>query len=275
MNPFKPRVLAPNPKKISLITDVLNEYKLKTICEEASCPNRGECYENRSTTFLVLGDTCTRSCHFCGVKKGKPTPPDPTEPYRIALAVKDLNLDYTVITSVDRDDLTDFGATHLAQCVKEIKKVSPKTKVELLTPDFNANSNSLDIIVASKADKLAHNQESVRRISKKLRPQSDYDRSLQTLSYYADHSSVPIKSSLMLGLGESENELFETLCDLKNAGVTHLTIGQYLQPNPKLHPVRKYYDTDYFKKICKTAYDLGFKSVVSGALVRSSYFAHL
>ncbi len=275
MNPYKPRVPAPDPQKISQITDILKEYSLTSVCEEAICPNRGECYTNKSVTFMILGDTCTRSCRFCNVKTGRPNPPDPTEPYRLALAVRDLDLEYVVITSVDRDDLPDFGANHFAASVREIKKLSPKTKIELLTPDFKADTYSLDIILAAKADKLAHNQESVRSISKTLRPQSNYDRSLQTLSYYAKHANTPVKSSLMLGLGESEEELFETLRDLKNAGVTQLTLGQYLQPSPKHHPVIKYYSPDFFEKLRKVTLEMGFTTVISGVLVRSSYFAHL
>ncbi len=275
MNAYKPRVLAPDPKKISKISDVLKKYTLTSVCEKAACMNRNECYANKSTTFMILGDICTRSCRFCNIKTGRPKEIDLNEPHRIALAVKELELKYVVITSVDRDDLKDFGAKQFVRCVQEIKKLCEDTKVELLTPDFKAKSDLLQIIIDSNADKLSHNQESTRSISKILRPQSDYDRSLQTLRYYAKNSNIPVKSSLMVGLGENEKDLIQTFKDLKNAGVSHLTLGQYLQPSPKHHPVVKYFSRDFFERLKDIALDMGFKSVISGSLVRSSYFAHL
>ena len=222
---------------------------------------------------MILGDTCTRACRFCNVKTGHPLPADPTEPTRLAEAIKALDLHYVVITSVDRDDLKDFGASHFAACVQAIRKISPQTKIELLTPDFKADKKALDTILAAQPDKLAHNQETIRRLSKTIRPQSDYERSLETLRYYAMHCDTPVKSSLIAGLGESEAELLETMQDLLEAGVTQLTLGQYLQPTPKHHPVVRYYPETFFAKMKEKAYAMGFEAVASGVLVRSSYFA--
>jgi lipoic acid synthetase len=222
---------------------------------------------------MILGDTCTRACRFCNVKTGRGAPPNPTEPERLAEAIYQLRLNYVVITSVDRDDLDDFGAKQFAACVEAIRRKTPHLKIELLTPDFKADRSALDTILSAGADKLAHNQETVRRLSPSVRPQSDYDRSLATLRYYADHSTVSVKSSLMLGLGEHEEELLETMQDLRDAGVTQLTLGQYLQPTPKHHPVVRYYPQEYFDRLREKALGMGFSAVSSGVLVRSSYFA--
>lgn len=273
MNPYKPKVKAPNPEAIAHISNILKTHALTTVCEEAACPNRGECYAKNSATFMILGDTCTRACRFCNVKTGKGNAPDPTEPMRLAQAIKALNLDYVVVTSVDRDDLKDFGAGHFADCVRAIRELSPQTKIELLTPDFHADKNALKIIIDAQADKLAHNEETIKRLSPALRPQSNYERSLKTLAFYAKHADIPIKSSLMLGLGESETELIETMQDLLDAGVSQLTLGQYLQPSPAHHPVVKYYPQSAFEAFKNTALQMGFKSVASGILVRSSYNA--
>ncbi len=270
---YKPKIKLPDPQKTAQIQELLKTHKLTTVCEAANCPNRNECYARKSATFMILGDTCTRACTFCNVKTGKPLSPDPTEPERVAKAIKALDLDYVVITSVDRDDLKDFGATHFKSCVNAIYKYTPKTNVELLTPDFKAYTKALDIILSSKCHKLAHNQETIQRLSKKVRPQSDYKRSLKTLSYYAKYSDIPIKSSLMAGLGETKKELLECMQDLLDAGVTQLTLGQYLQPSPKHHPVIRYYPESFFKEMKEEAFSMGFKAVASGILVRSSYFA--
>lgn len=273
MTPYKPKVKAPNPEEIAKITGILESHTLTTVCEAAACPNRSECYARKSATFMILGNTCTRTCKFCNVATGKPLPPDPTEPQRLADAIQKLDLHYVVVTSVDRDDLKDFGASHFARCVEAIRRTSHKTKIELLTPDFKADSDALDTIIASNPDKLAHNQETVRRLSKTVRPQSDYDRSLKTLRYYADHTDTPVKSSLMLGLGETRDEIVETLHDLLEAGVTQLTLGQYLQPSPAHHPVMRYYPPEFFEEMRETALSMGFSAVASGILTRSSYFA--
>jgi lipoic acid synthetase len=273
MNPYKPKVKVPDPEKMVHINNILNSSGLTTVCEEAACPNRNECYARDTATFMILGDTCTRACRFCNVKTGKGEPPDPTEPERLAMAVKALQLRYVVITSVDRDDLKDHGAAHFARCVKAIRDTSPEVKIELLTPDFRYDTRALDTVIRSKADKLAHNEETVRRLSAVIRPQSSYERSLQTLRYYAMHSKTPVKSSLMAGLGESEEELMETMQDLLDAGVTQLTLGQYLQPSPDHHPVVRYYPETFFEKMRVLALEMGFEAVASGILVRSSYFA--
>ena len=273
MNPYKPRVKAPNPKDMVHIKNILKANKLTTVCEEAACPNRGECYAKDTATFMILGDTCTRACRFCNVKTGKGSSPDPSEPIRLAQAVEALHLRYVVITSVDRDDLNDFGAGHFAACVEAIRLQNPMVKIELLTPDFKANTGAMDRILSSQPDKLAHNQECVKRLSHAIRPQSSYERSLETLAYYARYAKIPVKSSLMVGLGEREEELIDTMHDLFIAGVTQLTIGQYLQPTPNHHPVVHYYPETFFSEIKTVALNMGFKRVSSGILVRSSYDA--
>ena len=270
---YKPRVKAPSPQALDTIRSVLRTFDLNSVCEAAACPNRGECYARKSATFMILGDTCTRACGFCNVKTGKGKPPNPKEPHNLADAVAALDMRYVVLTSVDRDDLEDYGSNHFAACVSAIRRKNPTLKIELLTPDFKADTQALDIVIASKPHKLAHNQETVRRLSKKVRPQSDYNRSLEVLAYYASRSESVVKSSLMVGLGERENELLETMHDLKDAGVEEITIGQYLQPTPKHHPVHRYYDERFFADIRKEAYNIGFKAVASGILTRSSYFA--
>ena len=273
MTYYKPKVKAPNPQEIEKIVSVLQNNRLNTVCEAAFCPNRAECYAKKSATFMILGNICTRACKFCNVQTGRGEKLDSQEPRRLAQAIYDLQLDYAVITSVDRDDLSDYGAEHFANCVAAVKEKNPATKVELLTPDFRYNLKSLELIVATNAHKLAHNQETVRRLSKIIRPQSDYERSLKVLYYYAKHSKKIVKSSLMVGLGESIAELKETMRDLLNVGVSELTIGQYLQPSSKHYPVKKYYPQSFFDEIKEEAYSMGFKAVASGVLVRSSYNA--
>jgi len=273
MHYSKPKVKAPHPQIIEKMSSALQKYALTTVCEAAACPNRAECYERQSATFMILGERCSRACSFCNVKTGAMQEVDPTEATRLADAIRDLQLHYVVITSVDRDDLKDYGAGHFADCVAAIKEKNPHIKIELLTPDFRFHIPSLDTIIASDVYKLAHNQETVRRISKHVRPQSDYERSLKVLEYYARHSHVRVKSSLMVGLGESELELRETMQDLLDVGVCELTIGQYLQPTPKHHKVEKYYEAEFFETIKQEAYAMGFDAVASGVLVRSSYFA--
>lgn len=274
MTPYKPKVKAPDPELISHTTRVLHTHGITTVCEESACPNRTECYAARTATFMILGDTCTRACRFCNVKTGRGTPPDPDEPKRIVRAVEALGLDYVVITSVDRDDLHDLGVGHFCAVVESLKYALPKVKVELLTPDFKAKEALLARIVACGADKLAHNEETVRRLSPTVRPQSDYERSLRVLRYYASHfQKGRVKSSLMVGLGESVAELEETMRDLREVGVEELTVGQYLQPTLHHLSVARYYDATFFEKIKKIAYALGFKAVAAAPLVRSSYHA--
>ena len=273
MNPYKPKVKAPNPQETAKITNILQKYALTTVCEKAACPNRSECYGNKSATFMILGDICTRACRFCNVKTGKGKEVDHTEPSRLANAVKELDLDYVVITSVDRDDLKDYGSSHFLESVEAIRQISPKTKIELLTPDFKSDKKALDTILQTDADKLAHNQETVKRLSSKIRPQSSYEKSLKTLHYYFTHTDRPIKSSLMLGLGEKKEEIIQTMQDLLDVGVSQLTLGQYLQPTPKHHEVIIYYKEEFFDEMGYIAKKMGFEAVASGALVRSSYNA--
>ncbi len=273
MNPYKPRVKAPDPVLIGHTADILRRHDLATVCEESACPNRTECYQRGTATFMILGDTCTRACRFCNVKTGRGAPPDPTEPARVARAVREMGLRYVVVTSVDRDDLPDYGSGHFAAVVAAIRAEAPGTKIELLTPDFRGDEAALERVVASRPDKLAHNEETVRRLSPKIRPQSDYERSLRVLRHYAERFDGPVKSSLMLGLGEKENEILETMGELYEAGVRQLTLGQYLQPTPKHHPVLRYYPPEFFEKMKEEAEKMGFEAVASGILVRSSYYA--
>ncbi len=273
MKVYKPKVKAPDPELIFSTEKILSRYALTTVCEESGCPNRAECYERGTATFMILGDTCTRACHFCNVKTGRGLPPDASEPERIAKAVKALALSYVVITSVDRDDLPDYGAGHFAAVVAKLRETVPDVKIELLTPDFRADKQALDVLIAAAPDKLAHNEETIKRLSPSIRPQSDYARSLETLRYYARHFDAPVKSSLMVGLGEREDELLETMQDLYDAGVEELTLGQYLQPTSRHIPVAAYFPPEYFTYLQEKAYTIGFKSVASGVLVRSSYYA--
>ena len=270
---YKPRVKAPDPALIARTDTVLRRHGLTTVCEESACPNRAECYLRGTATFMILGDTCTRACRFCNVKTGRGAPPDPEEPERVARAVRDLRLRYVVVTSVDRDDLNDYGSGHFAAAVRAIREAAPETTIELLTPDFRGDTKALERVIAAAPDKLAHNEETVRRLSPLVRPQSDYDRSLEVLRYYAGHFDGPVKSSLMAGLGEREEELIETMRDLYAAGVRQLTLGQYLQPTPAHHPVVRYYPPEFFDEMERIARDIGFLAVASGVLVRSSYYA--
>jgi len=271
--PYKPKVKAPDPHLIAATNGILRQNALTTVCEESACPNRTECYRRGTATFMILGDTCTRACRFCNVKTGRGAPPDPTEPERVAKAVEELGLRYVVITSVDRDDLEDYGSGQFTAVVEAIRYTAPGVKVELLTPDFRGDRAALDRVIAAAPDKLAHNEETVRRLSPAIRPQSDYDRSLVVLRYYAEHFGGPVKSSLMVGLGETKAELIETMEELYDAGVWQLTIGQYLQPTPRHAPVVHYYPPEFFSEIGEKAYAIGFEAVASGVLVRSSYYA--
>ncbi|WP_418641426.1 lipoyl synthase [Sulfurimonas sp. ST-27] len=271
--PFKPKVKVPAPEILQNMQDILEKNILTTVCEAAACPNRAECYARNSATFMILGDTCTRACAFCNVKTGHGRAVDMNEPQRLAKAVQELELQYVVITSVDRDDLKDYGSGHFARCVQAIKEKNPEIKIELLTPDFKYTQDALQTITTSGADKLAHNQETVRRLSKSIRPQSDYDRSLKVLEYYARYSPLHVKSSLMCGLGETKKELLVTMQELLDVGVSELTLGQYLQPTQKHHKVAKYYPPEFFDEMKEEALCIGFRAVASGILVRSSYFA--
>jgi lipoic acid synthetase len=220
---------------------------------------------------MILGNICTRNCRFCAVIKGKPLNLDNNEPIKIANAIKEMKLKYVVITSVDRDDLKDFGSNHWYRVIEKINEINPNIKIEALTPDFKGDINALNLLISSHAYKLAHNIETVKRLHNKLKPKSSYEESLKVLEYYSKFKIT--KSSLIVGFGESFEEIEKTLIDLKNAGVSQITIGQYLQPSSKHWPVKKYYSNKEFKELEQIAHNLGFRAVVSGKLIRSSYYA--
>ena len=253
----------------------LREKKLHTVCEEARCPNLHECWSHhRTATFMVLGDTCTRRCRFCAVKTGKPDAPDPDEPQRIAASVRRLGIAHAVITMVDRDDLPDGGALHLAETGRAIRAENPETRIEYLSSDLMGKRESIQILVDSKPDILGHNVETVRRLTPLVRSRSSYQRSLEFLeSIRKMNKSILIKSSIMLGLGESREEVHETLTDIRGSGCHMVNIGQYLQPDRQHIPVKRYWSPEEFDELAESAREMGFISVEAGPLVRSSYHA--
>lgn len=252
---------------------ILKRNRLHTICQSARCPNVGECWEKKTATFLLLGDTCTRNCGFCAVRKGDPLPPERDDPHHIAEAVVALDLDYAVITSVTRDDLGDGGASFFAQTIREIRAKRPGTRIEVLVPDFGGNPKALETVLEAAPDILNHNLETVEALYPRInRPRENYHRSLGLLSS-AQAKGALTKSGLMLGLGETEEDILSTCDDLARAGCALLTIGQYLQPTPGNAPVEKYYSPAEFARIRSKALDFGFLDVVAGPLVRSSYEA--
>lgn len=247
---------------------------LHTVCEEAHCPNIGSCWERRTATFMILGDTCTRACAYCAVTTGAPGPLDLTEPVRLAETVEKMGLKYAVITSVNRDDLQDGGAFVFSQCIQQIRKRVPDCKVEVLIPDFCGNWDALSTVIASSPDTLNHNIETVRRMFHRVRPKGDYDQSLELFSKVRDLSPRAVtKSGIMLGLGETRDEILTTMRDLRSVGCNLLTIGQYLQPSSKHIPLAKWYTPQEFNELACEAKALGFQHVASGPLVRSSYHA--
>jgi lipoic acid synthetase len=253
---------------------VIREQNLHTVCQEAGCPNRGPCFASGTATFLILGDICTRSCRFCGVAKGKPAGLDSKEPERVAEAVRQLQLEYAVITSVTRDDLPDGGASAFAAMIAAIRNAAPKTKVEVLTPDFKGNQEALQMIAAARPDVFNHNLETVARLYPAVRPEADYRRSLQVLA--GMKSLLPetfTKSGLMVGLGETRNEVLQSLRDLRSVACDLLTIGQYLAPSPQHYPVAEFILPEVFKEHEQIALKMGFRGVAAGPLVRSSYRA--
>ncbi|WP_456480695.1 lipoyl synthase [Nautilia sp.] len=268
---MKPKVKAPVDIAVQKTAETIRLYGVNTVCYASKCPNLGECFERGTATFMLLGNICTRNCKFCNIPSGKPAEPDEDEPKKTAEAVKKLKLRYAVITSVDRDDLQDFGSGHFAKTAYWIKKLNPETKTEALTPDFKGEISALNTLVSSLFDKLAHNIETIERLHKKLKPQSSYKLSLSVLEYYSKYK--PTKSSLIIGFGETVKEIEKTLKDLANAGVSQLTIGQYLRPSKKHFPVKKFYTKKEFDMLKNIAFEAGFESVVSGTLVRSSYYA--
>ena len=260
------------------VKSILNRLDLNTVCKSARCPNLSECYHHKRATFLILGRTCTRGCAFCSVEKNDaihPMPPDSHEPERILDAVKELGLRYVVITSVTRDDLEDGGASQFARCIELIKSEDSETRVEVLTPDFQGNSTAIDVVARAAPDVFNHNVETVPRLYSTVRPQADYDRSIGFLSYIRDHyPHIYLKSGLMVGLGETREEVLQVLRDLQNAGCKAVTIGQYLQPEQGNLRVEEYVEPDTFAFFEAEARRLGFSYVASGPYVRSSYMAH-
>jgi lipoic acid synthetase len=256
------------------LTGLLRENQLHTVCEEARCPNIGGCWERRTATFMILGDICTRACAYCAVTSGKPTGLDLQEPIRLAETVENMGLKYAVITSVNRDDLPDGGAFIFAQCINQIRKRLPNCKVEVLIPDFCGNHDALNTVMAAKPDTLNHNIETVRRVFHRVRPKGDYDRSLELLtrSKMIDSEAVT-KSGMMVGLGETWDEIIDTMQDLRNVDCDLLTIGQYLRPTEKHIKLDSWYTPEEFEELAKQGYEMGFKHVASGPLVRSSYHA--
>ena len=268
------KVKIPGGKKYSELKKLLRESKLHTICEEAKCPNISECFCSGTAVFLILGDICTRDCKYCNVKSGNPLKLNPNEPKDVALSVKKLNLEYVVITSVTRDDLSDGGASGFCDTIKEIRKINPKCKIEVLIPDFKGKIASLKEIINCKPDVINHNIEVVKELFLDIRPQGDYKTSVKLLKSIKKYSKdIFSKSGFMIGLGENKDQIIQTMKDLKKADVDFLTIGQYLQPSKKHVEIKKYYTPLEFEEFKKIAYDLGFSHVESGPLVRSSYHA--
>ncbi|MBO5435655.1 lipoyl synthase, partial [bacterium] len=260
-------------EKTRNVRRILKANCLNTVCENARCPNKNECYTKNTATFLIMGNVCTRNCRYCNIGCERPEPLDVNEPLHIAQAVKDLGLKYSVITSVTRDDLDDGGAEHFVNCIKEIRKLSPDVKIEILTPDFKGKKEALDVIIKSHPEVFNHNIETVKSLFKTARPQGSYDCSIEVLKYIKNNSDILTKSGLMVGLGETVEQITETLTDLKNAGVDIVTIGQYIQPS-KLHlGVAKYYTPEEFEELDKLAEKIGFEHRQIGPLVRSSYRA--
>jgi lipoic acid synthetase len=268
------KVKAPGNPNYLRLKRILREKKLHTVCEEARCPNIGECWGNKTATFLILGDTCTRGCRFCAIDKGKPLALDPEEPRNVALVVKDLGLDHIVVTSVNRDDLPDGGASHYAKTVFWIKQLNPGIRIELLIPDFDGNLQALDIVMASGIDILNHNIETVPRLYGQVRPGHSYACSLNILRQAKTcRADVVTKSGFMVGVGESSEEIMEILADLRENHVDIVTIGQYLQPSNRQLKVERYVSPEEFRVFKNAAEKLGFRHVESGPLVRSSYHA--
>lgn len=261
-------------KQAETLKNILQSKNLHTVCEEAKCPNIGECFSKGTATFLIMGKVCTRNCGFCSIDKGVPGPLDMTEPFRIARQIKKMKLKHVVLTSPNRDDLDDGGAAFFADTAREIKKINPFTTVEILIPDFKGDMISLETVIYSDIDVLNHNVETVRRLYSRVRPEADYDRTLKVLNKASVGSSdLPVKSGFMVGLGEKKDEVVELLKDLRATGCSILTVGQYLRPTLKHLPVDRYVHPDEFKEIEDKAYNIGFDYVVSGPLVRSSYRA--
>ncbi len=271
------RVRIPSGNAVQALKAKLRENRLVTVCEEASCPNIHECFSHGTATFMILGEVCTRRCSFCDVAHGRPKPPDADEPLNLARTIADMGLKYVVVTSVDRDDLRDGGAQHFVDCIAAVRAHSPQTKIEILTPDFRGKGRmerALDILATHPPDVFNHNLETVPDLYRNVRPGADYQWSLTLLQQFkAQHPDVPTKSGIMLGLGETMDQVQGTLRDLRAHDVDMVTIGQYLQPSAHHHPVLRYWTPDEFKALDDYGMSLGFSHVASGPMVRSSYHA--
>ena len=269
------RAKSPNSPEVLRLKEVLRGQKLHTVCEEASCPNLGECFAHGTATFMILGDLCTRRCPFCDVGHGKPLPPDQDEPRHLAETIAAMRLKYVVITSVDRDDLRDGGAKHFADCIRVVREMSPVTKIEILTPDFRGRLEiALEELDAAPPDVMNHNLETVPRLYKAARPGADYAHSLRLLKdFKAKHPEIPTKSGLMVGLGETDEEILDVMRDLRTHDVDMLTIGQYLQPSQAHLPLVRYVTPEQFAVFESAALEMGFKQAACGPMVRSSYHA--
>src|SRR5574344_3158198 len=260
-------------EKTKTVRRILKTNCLNTVCENARCPNKNECYTKHTATFLIIGNNCTRNCRSCNITCAKPEPLDSNEPKHIAEAVKELGLKYAVITSVTRDDLSDGGAEHFANCINEIRNLTPKVKIEILTPDFKGDKQALNTRIKANPDVFNHNTEVVKSLYKKVRPQGNYDTSLKVLQYVKENSDIKTKSGLMVGLGEISEDIEETLLDLHNVKCDILTIGQYIQPSKNHLEVEKFYTESDYEKLRQLASKIGFKYFQIGPLVRSSYRA--
>ncbi|MDH7453185.1 lipoyl synthase [Luteimonas composti] len=271
------RVRIPSNGAVAALKSKLRANRLVTVCEEASCPNIHECFGHGTATFMILGEVCTRRCSFCDVAHGRPKPPDPSEPLSLANTIADMGLKYVVITSVDRDDLRDGGAQHFVDCIRAVRAQSPAIRIEILTPDFRGRGRmerALEILAAAPPDVFNHNVETVPELYRNVRPGADYQWSLTLLQKFrAQHPDVPTKSGIMLGLGETMEQVQGTLRDLRAHDVEMVTIGQYLQPSAHHHPVLRYWTPEEFKALEEYGMALGFSHVASGPLVRSSYHA--
>jgi lipoic acid synthetase len=268
------RVKLPVGQKYKELRATVEKYDLHTICTSGSCPNMGECWTEGTATFMILGNTCTRSCGFCGVKTGRPDTVDWAEPEKVARSIKLMGIKHGVITSVDRDDLKDMGSIIWKETVAAIRRMNPETTLETLIPDFQGNTRNIDRIVEANPEVVSHNMETVRRLTREVRIQAKYDTSLEVLRYLKQQGIKRTKSGIMLGLGEMEEEVIQTMKDLRTNNVDIVTIGQYLQPSKKHLPVKEFITPEQFKKYETIGLEMGFRHVESGALVRSSYKAH-
>ncbi len=268
------RVTLPTGEKYKQLRGLVDTYNLHTICTSGSCPNMGECWGEGTATFMILGNICTRSCGFCGVKTGRPESVDWAEPEKVARSIKIMKIKHAVLTSVDRDDLKDMGSILWAETIGAVRRMSPSTTLETLIPDFQGITEHLDRIIAASPEVISHNIETVKRLTREVRIQAKYERSMEVLNYLKNAGARRTKSGIMLGLGETEEEVYQTLRDLRANQVDVVTIGQYLQPSKKHLPVKDFISPEQFKKYEEYGLELGFRHVESGPLVRSSYKAH-